>query len=191
MVLQDKLEEEPSRAIVTDLASGDEFTLDGSSDVPTTNGGTWALGDGHLLHATIRKRSYCIASVDRRPARPPSAGAPRPARLHRRADLIGRRLAHDVRRLPSLLPHGRPAGRHLHRAVPGVPDCHGSEGVLTGTARSGPWSPTNAGSRAPTSTPAPARATSTSAPEAPAPSSGAGTLRTSAATLSAGVTTPP
>ena len=64
VVRQDKKEEQPSVAEVTDLASGEEFTLDGSSDLPTTTGGTWALGQGHLLHATVAKGAYCVASVD-------------------------------------------------------------------------------------------------------------------------------
>lgn len=65
VVLQDPTESRPSRAEVTELETGDTFTIDGSSDVPTTNGGTWALGDGELLHATIGPgRSYCVATVD-------------------------------------------------------------------------------------------------------------------------------
>lgn len=65
VVLQDPTESQPARAEVTDLATGDTFTVDGSSDVPTTNGGTWALGDGQLLHATYGPgRAYCLARVD-------------------------------------------------------------------------------------------------------------------------------
>ena len=65
VVLQERTESRPNRALVTDLTTGDTFTVDGSSDVPTTNGGTWALGDGRLLHATIGPdRAYCVASVD-------------------------------------------------------------------------------------------------------------------------------
>jgi hypothetical protein len=65
VVLQERTESQPSRAEVTDLATGDTFVLDGSSDVPTTNGGTWALGDGRLLHATVGPGgSYCVATVD-------------------------------------------------------------------------------------------------------------------------------
>lgn len=63
VVMQDKAEQQPSRAEVTDLASGRSFTIDGRSDVPTTNGGTWALGEGRLLHATIHRGAYCLASV--------------------------------------------------------------------------------------------------------------------------------
>jgi hypothetical protein len=65
VVLQDRTESQPSRAEVTDLATGSSFTIDGRSDVPTTNGGTWALGDGRLMHATVGPgRAYCVASVD-------------------------------------------------------------------------------------------------------------------------------
>ncbi|GAA1126925.1 hypothetical protein [Nocardioides aquiterrae] len=64
VVLQDKTEQQPSRAQVTELSTGRTFTIDGRSDVPTTNGGTWALGDGRLLHATVSKGAYCLASVD-------------------------------------------------------------------------------------------------------------------------------
>ncbi|MFC4784527.1 hypothetical protein ACT8ZV_08640 [Nocardioides sp. MAHUQ-72] len=64
VVLQDKQETRPSIAQVVDLRSGKSFTLDGSSDVPTTNGGTWALADGTLVHATVHQGSYCTATVD-------------------------------------------------------------------------------------------------------------------------------
>jgi hypothetical protein len=65
VVLQDKAEEKPGRATVTDLETGKSFTLDGASDIPTTNGGTWALGDDGLLHATVDKAgAYCLVSVD-------------------------------------------------------------------------------------------------------------------------------
>ena len=64
VVMQDKAEQRPSSAEVTDLATGRSFTIDGRSDVPTTNGGTWALGGGRLLHATIDRGAYCLASVD-------------------------------------------------------------------------------------------------------------------------------
>lgn len=65
VVLQDPTESEPSRAEVTDLETGATFTIDGTSDVPTTNGGTWALGGDRLMHATIGPgRAYCVATVD-------------------------------------------------------------------------------------------------------------------------------
>ena len=65
VVLQERAESRPNRAEVAELATGDTFTVDGSSDVPTTNGGTWALGDGRLLHATIGPGgAYCMAAVD-------------------------------------------------------------------------------------------------------------------------------
>jgi hypothetical protein len=131
VVLQDKLEEDPSRAIVTDLASGDEFTLDGSSDVPTTNGGTWALGDGHLLHASMRKRSYCIASVDLA-TRTSTLGWCAPARhgfTDARISDAGDSLTTFDDSRPSCRTVARLDGTRT-QPFPGVPDCHASEGVL-------------------------------------------------------------
>lgn len=64
VVLQDTREQRAGRAVVTELATGDQFTLDGSSEVPTTNGGSWALGQGQLAHATVSDRAYCLAVVD-------------------------------------------------------------------------------------------------------------------------------
>lgn len=65
VVYQDPQETRPSRAKVTDLETGTTFSIDGDSEVPTTTGGTWALGDGTVVHATIDDRgSYCLASVD-------------------------------------------------------------------------------------------------------------------------------
>ncbi|GCD90462.1 hypothetical protein [Nocardioides sp. LS1] len=64
VVFEDKQETAPSRATVTDLATGKTFDIDGHSDVPTTVGGTWAMGEGHVLHATVHGQGYCVASVD-------------------------------------------------------------------------------------------------------------------------------
>jgi hypothetical protein len=64
VVLQDRQETRPSSATVVDLRSGRRFVIDGASAVPTVNGGTWALGEGHVLHPTVHRGAYCIASVD-------------------------------------------------------------------------------------------------------------------------------
>lgn len=65
VVVQDKRETQPSRATVYDLDhAAKSFTVDGDSDVPTVNGGTWALGEGHLVHATTNDGAYCTARVD-------------------------------------------------------------------------------------------------------------------------------
>ena len=65
-VFQDEQETQPATAEIVRLASGHtDFTLDGSSDVPTTTGGTWALGEGMLVHPTLGPgASYCLATVD-------------------------------------------------------------------------------------------------------------------------------
>ncbi len=65
VVASDTFEEQPGRATVIDLASGEQRALDGDAEPPTVNGGTWAIGDGRLLHATFGPdSSYCLAEVD-------------------------------------------------------------------------------------------------------------------------------
>jgi len=65
VVAQDNQEQEPGRATVVDLASGDQTTIDGSSDVPTTSGGSWAIGGGKIYYATYdAKGRYCLAEAD-------------------------------------------------------------------------------------------------------------------------------
>jgi hypothetical protein len=65
VVQQDPAEQRPSTAEVTDLRTGRTFTIDGSSDLPTVTGGTWALGEDTLVHATTGPRgAYCVATVD-------------------------------------------------------------------------------------------------------------------------------
>ncbi|MGL5826266.1 MAG: hypothetical protein ACRCYU_15855 [Nocardioides sp.] len=64
VVAQDPEEERAGRATIW-TADGTTFVIDRSSSVPTVNGGTWALGQGQLVHATYGpQRSYCLASVD-------------------------------------------------------------------------------------------------------------------------------
>ena len=66
IVYQDEQETQPATAEIVRLgADGGDFTVDGSSKVPTTTGGTWALGEGMLVHPTIGPGgSYCLAAVD-------------------------------------------------------------------------------------------------------------------------------
>lgn len=130
VVLEDKAEQRPSRAEVVDLASGQRSTIDESSDVPTTGGGTWALGDGHVLHATVRRGAYCLATVDLATQRSQVAWcAPK---RHGFSD------AHVTSDSDSLLTFdsGRPSCRTVARLVggaaqpfPGVEACTGWDGV--------------------------------------------------------------
>ncbi len=133
VVRQDKAEQRPMTAEVTDLATGKRFRIDGRSDVPTTTGGTWALGEGRLVHATVGpKGAYCVADVD----------------LATRASALGwcapeRHGFNDARITPagtSLLTFdgGQPSCRTLvslegPRATPfpGVEDCKGWDGLRT------------------------------------------------------------
>lgn len=65
VVRQDQAGTTPSTAEVTDLAKGEQFTIDAASDVPTTSGGTWALGGDVLVHATPSPGGAgCVATVD-------------------------------------------------------------------------------------------------------------------------------
>lgn len=133
VVHQDKAEQRPARAVVTELAIGDRFTLDGSSDLPTVGGGTWALGDGHLLHATVHAGRYCVATVDLATKAsvlgwcvPPRHGF-NAARITPHGDSV---LSFDAGR-PSCRTVGHVDGIEL-RPFPGVPDCKAWEGLLTG-----------------------------------------------------------
>ncbi|WP_028638017.1 hypothetical protein [Nocardioides sp. URHA0032] len=132
VVLQDRTEQQPSRAQVTDLRTGKMFTIDGTSDVPTTNGGTWALGQGRLLHATVSKGSYCVAEVDLA-TRQSQVGWCAPGRT-------GFNGAHITPAGASVLSFdsGRPSCRTLlsledtaGTPFPGVPDCTAWDGLLT------------------------------------------------------------
>jgi hypothetical protein len=65
LVAQEETETRPAHAVVVDLADGSTRTLDGDTEPATTNGGTWALGQGVVLHATYGPdREYCLAEVD-------------------------------------------------------------------------------------------------------------------------------
>lgn len=64
VVAEHERAESPNVATIIDLGSGKQATLDGESRVPTTVGGTWALGAGLLVHATTSGRDYCLAVVD-------------------------------------------------------------------------------------------------------------------------------
>ena len=66
VVRQDRdQKKKPATAEVTDLAEGEQFTIDQGSDVPTISGGTWALGGDTLAFATPGPSGgYCVATTD-------------------------------------------------------------------------------------------------------------------------------
>ena len=65
VVKSDGLEEKPAIATVLDLTTGKSSIIDGRSDVPTTNGGTWALHGSRLVHATVGDDgAYCLGERD-------------------------------------------------------------------------------------------------------------------------------
>ncbi len=65
VVRQDEGRKKPATAEVTDLAKGEQFTIDKDSEVPTISGGTWALGGDTLAYATLGPDGgYCVATMD-------------------------------------------------------------------------------------------------------------------------------
>jgi hypothetical protein len=133
VVRQDAHEQGPGVAEVLDLRTGEKATIDGRSDVPTTNGGTWTLSGDHLLHATYGPHdAYCLARVDLATGRsalgwcaPPRHGF-NGARIGPGGDSV---LSFDA---------GRPSCRTLMAVdgtrgtpFPGVPSCTAWDGVRT------------------------------------------------------------
>ncbi len=63
VVFEDKLAERGDEATVLDTSGGTAM-LDESSSPPTTVGGTWAMGQEMLVHATVGDgNAYCLATV--------------------------------------------------------------------------------------------------------------------------------
>ena len=63
VVFEDNLEKRGDEATIIDV-SGGTATLDESSSPPTTVGGTWAMGQETLVHATTPDDgTYCLATV--------------------------------------------------------------------------------------------------------------------------------
>lgn len=132
VVSEDTQAQQGNLATVIELASGDRFTVDDTSEVPTTTGGTWALGDGELLHATIGpQRSYCLATVDLA-NRSSSLGWCAPARH----GFNGARITPAGTALLTFDDH-RPSCRTLVEVsgvevtpLPGVPECTGWDAAL-------------------------------------------------------------
>ncbi|HET8962000.1 MAG TPA: hypothetical protein VFN12_16295 [Nocardioides sp.] len=135
VVFQDEQETRPAEAHVVRLgAQSGRFTVDGSSDVPTTTGGTWALGEGTLVHATIGPRaSYCLATVDLG-----TRASERTWCAERRHGYNGAQITPAGTSLmtfddqqPSCRTVAQVSGHDLD-PFEGVEDCLGWEGVLTG-----------------------------------------------------------
>jgi hypothetical protein len=63
VVMEDQRAERGDEATIID-SSGGTAMLDGKSSPPTTTGGTWAMGQETLVHATVDKSgAYCLATV--------------------------------------------------------------------------------------------------------------------------------
>ena len=135
VVAEHERAEQPNQATVVELATGDRTVLDGGSAVPTTVGGTWALGSGLLVHATTSGRDYCLATVDllsgqsrRGPCVPPRHGVTN-ATVSPGGVTV---MTFDDSR-PSCRPLRRVVGTELE-PIGGVEECRGWEAVTTETA---------------------------------------------------------
>ena len=175
-------------------AAAGRSSMDGSSAVPTVNGGTWALGEGHLLHATT-DRGGATASPrwTWRRGPPSAAGAPRRHGFNAARITPGRGHAAHLRRpRPVACRTAVRLDGTTSRRCPASRDCKALESLALRRRRGLVGDPEGARrSRRPTSTPAPRRrAGSTSVRPPPGRSPGAATRRTSRATRSATATTP-
>jgi hypothetical protein len=136
VVSEDRLAQDPDRAVLVDLASGRTTTLDGHSTPPTVVGGTWALGPDTLVHATSSDgRRYCLATVDLTGGRGTTGWCAEPRHGFRGAILTPdatSMLTFDDHH-PSCRTPVQVSGSDL-TPFPGVPDCKGWDAaVLDGT----------------------------------------------------------
>ncbi len=137
VVRQDRADQQPATAEVTDLAAGEQFTLDGSSDVPTTSGGTWSLGGDTLVHETVGPSgASCVATVDLA-TRESSVGWCAAAKH----GFNGARVTPEATTVLSF-DDAKPLCRTVGNVVgaefdpfPGVPECLAWEGALLGADR--------------------------------------------------------
>lgn len=133
VVKSDSLEEKPAVATVLDLATGKPSIVDGRSEVPTTNGGTWALHGNRLVHATIDDGgAYCLAERDLATGAAEVGWCADERQGFNNAQVTPAGLtvmAFDDQR-PSCRTIGAVAGGALD-PVEGVTECTGWEGVVT------------------------------------------------------------
>jgi hypothetical protein len=132
VVQEDRQATHPDRAVLVDLASGKQTTLDGRSDPPTVVGGTWALGPDTLVHATSGdQRSYCLATVDLADGSGTTGWCAEPRRGFRGATITDdgtSMLTFDDHR-PSCRTVAQVSGADL-TPISGVPECKGWDSAL-------------------------------------------------------------
>jgi hypothetical protein len=136
VVIEDRLAHDPDRAVVVDLATGKTRTLDARSNPPTAVGGTWALGEDSVVHATQgQDRSYCLATVDLATGRGTTGWCAEPRHGFSRASVTS-----DGTSMMTFDDH-HPSCRTLVTVdggqtdpLPGVPDCKGWDSSLVSGA---------------------------------------------------------
>ncbi len=134
VVREDQAHKTPATAEVTDLASGEQFTIDGDSELPTTSGGTWSLGADTLAYTTVTPQgANCLATVDlttREPALGWCAAAKHNFDAAHVTEAGTTVLSFDDAK-PSCRTVGGVDGGELD-PFPGVPQCIAWEGALLG-----------------------------------------------------------
>ena len=125
----------PNRATVVELSTGEQSVIDGRSEVPTTVGGTWALGSGLLVHATMQGRDYCLAVADL------VTGRSRPGPCVPPRHGVSNVTVSPAGLAAMTFDDGRPSCRTLNRVegtafepLAGVEECRGWEAAVTETA---------------------------------------------------------
>jgi hypothetical protein len=134
VVTEDRLAQDPDRAVLVDLSSGRTTTLDGRSDPPTVVGGTWALGPHTLVHATSGSvHRYCLATVDLSDAGGTTGWCAQPRHGFSRASITddGATLMTFDNHHPSCRTLNTVHGSDLE-PLPGVTECKGWDSALLG-----------------------------------------------------------
>lgn len=134
VVAEHERAQQPNLATVVELATGETATIDGDSRIPTTVGGTWALGSGLLVHATTSGGDYCLAFADLTTGRsePGPCVPPRHGVTNANVSPAGTTVMTFDDGRPSCRTLNRVEGRELV-ALAGVEECRGWEAVSTET----------------------------------------------------------
>ncbi len=131
VVVADRNEERPATATVLNLTTGERVVVNGRSEVPTTTGGTFALGAGQVAYASYAGDAYCLAQAEL------ASGATKLAWCapdgygfnQARITQQGLTLLTFDDAQPSCRTVAAVAGGELE-AFPGLPECVGWDGVL-------------------------------------------------------------
>ena len=156
VVMEDKLAERGDEATILDTSGGTAM-LDQQSSPPTTTGGTWAMGQETLVHATVgNDGAYCLATVSLESGQGDTPWCAEPRHGFRGAVLS------DAGLSVMSFDDQRPVSCATLLAIDGaqstpfegVTDCQGWDAMRLGDGASGRRCRSHDGRRTPSSTPA-------------------------------------